>query len=124
MMAKTAVKFLRGHGRFNKGEIAGFEGEALRKLLAGSNPVAGRYDPEADLGNAPHSVGEGGEIEAMRADLARKEAELDAREAAIKKRESATVQSGVTEPSDAGVAKTKPAAGNPPKRGAAKTSNS
>lgn len=122
-MAKTAVKFLRGHGRYNKGDIAGFEGEALRKLLAGSKPVAALYDAKAEL-SAEAALAQGAaDLDAERADLAQRAKDLAAREAELVVREAALAAGQVAAPEvpDGQAQAETTGAGDPPKRGAGKT---
>lgn len=80
-MTKVVLKFRRAHGRYNRGEVAGFAPGLAAKLTRGEDPVATVLDraAEAALAAAADPAG----LEARAADLAAREAALAEREAAI-----------------------------------------
>lgn len=91
-MSKTVVKFLTGWGRYNAGEIAGFEADVAAKLTGGKKPVAKVHgDGKAVIGQLDLKVSTH-EIEKMiadaKAEIDQASAALDAREAKIAEREA------------------------------------
>ncbi|RBO52511.1 hypothetical protein DSD19_14135 [Rhodovulum sp. BSW8] len=90
-MTKVILKFRRAHGRYNRGEVAGFAPALAARLTRGEDPVATVFDraAEAQLAAAADPAG----IEAKAADLAEREAALATREAALAAAE-AKVQAG------------------------------
>ncbi|WP_414896842.1 hypothetical protein [Rhodovulum sp. YEN HP10] len=80
-MTKVILKFRRAHGRYNRGEVAGFAPTLAARLTRGEDPVATVFDraAEAQLAAAADPVG----LEAKAADLATREAALAEREAAL-----------------------------------------
>ncbi|SIO36555.1 hypothetical protein SAMN05444722_1692 [Rhodovulum sp. ES.010] len=100
MSEKVIVKFVRSHGRYIKGDIAGFDAVTAKKLTAGDAAPARPYDPEAEkkIAAAPDDI----------AALSAREAALEARAAALAEREAALAADGAEGK----------AAGAPPKQGA------
>ncbi|MBL3580552.1 hypothetical protein BV509_12320 [Rhodovulum sulfidophilum] len=98
-MTKVILKFRRAHGRYNRGEVAGFAPALAAKLTRGEDPVATVFDRAAEAQLA--AAADPGEIEARAADLAAREAALAEREAAL------------------AAAEAKAQAGAPPKQGKA-----
>ena len=89
MSNKKIVKFLRGHGRFNAGEIAGFEADVALKLVRGDNPVAKPYDPNEKVLTVAIDTSEINlRIEEAGAEIDLRLAELGAREQALAEREA------------------------------------
>ncbi|NDK36975.1 hypothetical protein [Rhodovulum sulfidophilum] len=99
-MTKVILKFRRAHGRYNRGEVAGFAPALAAKLTRGDDPVATVFDraAEARLAAAPVDP----------AELAARAADLAARETALATREAALAQ-----------AEAKAETGAPPKQGKA-----
>lgn len=91
-MSKTRLKFLRGWGRYNKGDIAGFEPETVKKLTTGDSPIAkidGDGKPKAAPKPRPASTAEADALATQaEADLQKREKALEDREADLEKREA------------------------------------
>ncbi len=127
-MAKLIVEFLKTHGRYVKGDVAGFDAATIANWPHG---VCKPYDPNAKAEIVALSVDTSAAqkmIEHARAEIEAKGGELDTREADLKAREDAFAQreaelaaSVSTEPT---VENTEDAAkspsGEPPKQGAKK----
>ncbi|MBL3572087.1 hypothetical protein JMJ94_21885, partial [Rhodovulum visakhapatnamense] len=47
-MTKVILKFRRAHGRYNRGEVAGFAPALAAKLTRGEDPVATVFDRAAE----------------------------------------------------------------------------
>lgn len=124
-MQKQIVKFLKTHGRYVKGDVAGFAPETVAAWPKG---VCVPYDPKAATVTASLAIDTSAAqklVEDARAEFALKEADLNAREAALAAREAAlaapvettpVVADTEAEPTEADAPK-KPA-GAPPKQGA------
>lgn len=113
-MAKQIVKFLKTHGRYVRGDVAGFDQATIARWPKGT---CKDYDPnEAEaaaqsvtIGALDLSVVADGfraELEAKAAELEAKAAELEAREMALWSMEAEASQSNAEKPS-----------GEPPKQG-------
>ncbi len=94
MAERVLVEFNRGWGRYNKGEVAGFEKAKAEELCGGDNPVAKRIRAikkaapaasleEKDLAQRSNELG------ARETAADDRETELDAREAQLNAREQA-----------------------------------
>ncbi|KIC19625.1 MULTISPECIES: hypothetical protein [unclassified Leisingera] len=120
-MSKQIVKFLKTHGRYVKGDVAGFEPATIAKWPKGTCKP---FDPE-EVDSAPNADGEAGaDVSAKLAELAQREADLKAREEALAEKEQAAEEAGKAggEPAGAAEAASKgaKASGEPPKQGASK----
>lgn len=108
------VKFIRAHGVYNAGEVAGFDAQTCANLIMAKVAVA--YVPEDQPKDAAPDV---------LAQLQERVAELDAREAKLAALEAAAGKAAPApadaakpaEPEDAGK-NSAPAGGEPPKQGA------
>lgn len=105
-MAKIILKFVRSHGRYNAGEIAGFDKEAAARLTAGDKPIAKAYDAKAEKAAAAARA-QSDEV------LDKRAAELDAREKAMAEREAKLAEAEAKTGAGKG-------AGAPPSQGASK----
>ncbi len=132
-MQKQIVKFLKTHGRYVKGDVAGFDPETVASWPKG---VCVPYDPKAATVTASVAIDTSAAqkmIEDARAEFAQKGGELDTREADLKAREEAlaareaalaapveAAQEAIEEPTEveAPDAPAKKPAGAPPKQGA------
>ena len=88
-MAKTIVKFLKTHGRYVKGDVAGFAPETVAAWPKG---VCVPYDPKGPtvIGTVALDTSAAQKlVEDARAEFAQKEADFAAREADLKAREEA-----------------------------------
>ncbi|GAB5433931.1 MAG: hypothetical protein EpisKO_33010 [Epibacterium sp.] len=131
-MSKQIVKFLKTHGRYVKGDVAGF---APATVAAWPKGVCEPYDPKVATGIGTVALDTSAAqklIEDARAEFAQKGGELDTREADLKAREEAlaareaalsaqaegalVVEEAAAEPEQVDAPK-KPA-GAPPKQGA------
>lgn len=123
-MSKQIVKFLKNHGRYVKGDVAGFDPVTVAKWPKGTCKP---FDPE-EVDTAPVAGGEAGaDVSAKLSELLQREAELNAREEALAEKELAEEEAGkaAAEPAGtadgggkgAGAAK---ASGEPPKQGTSK----
>lgn len=92
-MGKKIVKFQRGWGRYNKGEVAGFEADQAEKLCTGDKAVAtmiGNAKPgKKTAPSAKVLNNREAELSARETELDERAEELDAREAALIEREKA-----------------------------------
>lgn len=82
MPDRVPVQFLRHHDRYNAGEVAGFEADVAHRLI--QQGIAKPYDAEAA---AAAEAAKG----AQEDELARRLADVEAREAAVTAREAAAV---------------------------------
>jgi len=126
-MSKTIVKFLKTHGRYVKGDVAGFDPETIAAWPKG---VCKPYDPDEKLEIASVQIDTSeaqkliddarAEFEQKAAALDSKSAELDAREEAVAAREQAQAEPAATEDNSKGASNdaAKTSAGTPPKQGA------
>lgn len=116
-MAKQIVKFLKTHGRYVKGDVAGFEPATIAKWPKGTCKP---FDPE-EVDVAPNADGEAGaDVSAKLAELAQREAELNAREEALAEKEKAAEEADKAAGAAEAVSKGAKASGEPPKQGASK----
>lgn len=126
-MSKQIVKFLKTHGRYVKGDVAGFAPETVTAWPKG---VCVPYDPKGPTEIGAVAIDTSAVqklVEDARAELAQKEADFAAREADLKAREEAVaareaVPSLVDEivveiEAEAPEAPAKKPAGAPPKQG-------
>ncbi|OIQ32310.1 MAG: hypothetical protein BM562_05425 [Alphaproteobacteria bacterium MedPE-SWcel] len=116
-MAKVIVEFLKTHGRYVKGDVAGFEAATLAKW---PQDVCRPYDADASATVEPQHVDSSEAQKAIaeaQAEFERKGDELAAREADLKAREEALAAREAAQSPDPAPEKTAPA-GAPPKQGA------
>ena len=127
-MEKVIVEFLKTHGRYVKGDVAGFTAETVAARPKG---VCKPHDPNAKAGIVALSVDTSAaqkmieharaEIEAKGGELDTREADLKAREDALAQREAELAASVSAEPTAENTEDTaKSPSGEPPKQGAKK----
>jgi len=131
-MAKVIVEFLKTHGRYVKGDVAGFDAETIAKWPQG---VCKPHDPDAarnvvalevDTAAAQKLIADaradletkGGELDARDADLKAREEALAAREAALVAEAENTAPALEKKTEKPASASPKEGAGTPPKQGA------
>lgn len=131
-MAKLIVEFLKTHGRYVKGDVAGFDAATIAKWPQG---VCKPYDPDASKAVEALSVDttaaeqliadaraeletKGGELDARDADLKAREEALAAREAALTAEAENTPPALEAKTEKPASALPKEGAGTPPKQGA------
>jgi hypothetical protein len=110
-MSKVILQFTKGHGRYVKGDIAGFDSDTARKLRGVTMP----YNAAANAANmVMAAVEEVNALDAREKELAAREAEFEARVAA-----AADISALATEPAagDPPAQGNKAAAGDPPAQG-------
>lgn len=81
----TIVKFLRNHGTYFRGDVAGFEQDVAARLLSATPPVVALHIPTE--GEAPQADAVVLEIARMTEDLRVRGEDLAAREMALAERE-------------------------------------
>jgi hypothetical protein len=106
-MAKTVVRFLRTHGSYVKGDVAGFAEHVARNFADAKPPIA-KIIGAAEAKASKEDAG----AQEQEAALAKREKALADQEAALAKREAALQEAE---------SKAKTTAGTPPAQGAKTT---
>ena len=99
---RKALIFLQRWGRYNAGEIAGFDTDQTRKLTKGDRPVAEVYDPKKHGKPGAAAAKAQAKAAAQLDDLAAREADLAAREKALAEREKAVAAGDGKPPAQGG----------------------
>ena len=90
MSKLVSMKFFKGHGPYNAGDIAGFLPEKAKSLKSVARPYNAEQEKELQAFAEAGDVAAVKEIvSAAEAEFAAKAAELEAREAALNEREAA-----------------------------------
>lgn len=108
------VKFIRAHGVYNAGEVAGFDAQTCANLILAKAAVA--YVPEDQPKDAAPDVL--AQLQERMAELDAREAELAAREAAVAGAPAPVVaDTGKSADAEGAGKNAAPAGGEPPKQG-------
>lgn len=111
----TVVRFLRGWGKYNRDDLAGFSDDVTAQLIAQKHAVEWDGKP---VDKKPNKARADRDIAAQISALDARAAELDAREAAIAAAEKPVDDVAATKPAKGGDKAGDKAPGTPPTQGA------
>lgn len=117
-MAKEIVEFLKTHGRYVKGDIAGFEPAVIANWPKGTCIPYDPDRPKPAKREAADLEADAQDLAVRAAELQAREDELAAREAALMEREAEVITAPAKPADPAAGGDTDKTAGAPPKQGA------
>lgn len=117
-MAKEIVEFLKTHGRYVKGDIAGFEPAVIASWPKGTCMPYDPDRPEPAKREAADLEADAQDLAVRAAELQAREDELAAREAALMEREAEAITAPANPVDPAAGGEADKTAGAPPKQGA------
>ena len=117
-MAKEIVEFLKTHGRYVKGDIAGFEPAVIASWPKGTCIPYDPDRPKPAKREAADLEADAQDLAVRAAELQAREDELAAREAALMEREAEAITAPEKPVDPAGDGEAEKTAGAPPKQGA------